>query len=162
MAASAAPTRRPGSPAPVDVLRRVAPFGALSRSVLAELRSHVDRLRVRAGTPLAHAGHAAHQVVVVVEGTVRLASAGATVDRAGPGAVIGATAVVARGPHLHDVVAETELDVVVVNGPAYRWVAPLIGPAAPGPAGGTGRPTAPTRPTPRRPPRGSRRSRTGW
>jgi hypothetical protein len=162
MTTTLSPRTGPGPVGDLDLLGRVHPFTGSTREQRERLRPHLDRLRVRAGTALAHAGHTAHQVVVVVAGTVRFASVGATVDRAGPGTVIGATAVVTRSPHRHGVVAETDVEVLVVNGPAYRWIAPLIAPVAPGPVGGTGRRAAPRRPTPRRPLRGSRRSRTGW
>ena len=111
---------------PLGLLHTVPPFARLAPGALAQLGPHLDQLHVPAGTALARAGESAHQVVVVLSGRVAVSSNDRRVDVVGPGTVVGAIPVVARAPHLHDYVTETDAEVLVLNGPAYRWVAPLL------------------------------------
>lgn len=108
---------------PRDELATLAPFDALSPSARALLAPHTDRLALRAGTTLARQGRLAREVVVVLAGTARSSRRDATEGAtAGPGAVIGAGAVVAGTTHGTTWTAVSDVEVVVVNGPAFRAV----------------------------------------
>jgi CRP-like cAMP-binding protein len=114
----------------VAQLRGFAPFDRAPVRVLQQLGPHVDRLRVRAGTVLAHEGRVARELVVVLDGDVLAIRAGDDVVTGSTGTQIGAFGVLDRRPHDRTWIARTDLDVVVVNGPAFRWVAPALRSAA--------------------------------
>ena len=110
----------------VAELRGFAPFDRAPVRVLRELGPHVDRLRVPAGTVLAHEGRVARELVVVLEGDVRGIHEGDDVVTGSTGTQIGAFGLLDRRPHDRTWIAQTDLDVVVVNGPAFRWLAPSL------------------------------------
>jgi hypothetical protein len=110
----------------VAQLRGFAPFDRAPVRVLQELGPHVDRLRVPAGTVLAHEGRVARELVVVLEGDVVGIHGGVDVVSGSTGTQIGAFGLLDRRPHDHTWIARTDLDVVVVNGPAFRWLAPSL------------------------------------
>jgi CRP-like cAMP-binding protein len=113
----------------VSPLAEVAPFDEVDAKELRPLLGHTDRLRLRSGTVLAHEGHLAHEFLTVVNGEVVASRAGEVIGIFGPGTQVGAAAVLAHGSHEATVVATTEVEVLVVNGPAYRWIAPSVDPA---------------------------------
>ena len=110
----------------VAQLRGFAPFDRAPLRVLRELAPHVDRVRVRAGTVLAHEGRVARELVIVVDGDVRATRDGHEIVAGSSGTQIGASGLLDRQPHDRTWVARTDLAVVVVNGPAFRWVAPSL------------------------------------
>jgi CRP-like cAMP-binding protein len=142
------PRRRRTAASP---LTGVPPFDHYEPRALAPLAPYVDRLRPRPGTVLAHEGWMAREVLVVVAGEVEAARRGRSLRRFGPGEQVGAAELLCGAAHLATLVAGDDLEVVVVNGPAYRWAArslPALAPptvtgtltdqpaAAAGPAGG--------------------------
>jgi CRP-like cAMP-binding protein len=108
--------------ATVGRLRTIAPFDRCSPRVLRAMAPHVDRLRVRAGTVLAREGREPREFVVILSGIVQASRRGHEVGTEGAGAQIGADALVDHRPHDATWQAATDLDLLVVNGPAYRWV----------------------------------------
>jgi signal-transduction protein with cAMP-binding, CBS, and nucleotidyltransferase domain len=114
----------------VAQLRDFSPFEQAPARVLEQLGPHVDRLRLRAGTVLAREGHVARELVIVLDGDVLATRHGDEVLRGSTGTQIGADNVLDRRPHDRTWIAGTDLDVVVVNGPAYRWAAPSLRVAA--------------------------------
>jgi hypothetical protein len=88
---------------------------------LADLALHADRLRLPPGRTLVQAGRTARELVVIVAGQAAvLRGSGATaVLRAG--AQIGGDEVIRRERHAATVVTTTEVEVVVVDGPAVVW-----------------------------------------
>jgi CRP-like cAMP-binding protein len=107
-------------------LRSFAPFDRAPVQLLQELGPHADRLRVPAGTVLAHEGRVPRELVVVLEGDVLATRDGHEVDSGSTGTQIGAFGLLDRRPHDRTWTARTDLDVVVVNGPAFRWLAPSL------------------------------------
>jgi CRP-like cAMP-binding protein len=103
-------------------LHTIAPFDQCSVRVLRAVAPHVDRVRVRAGTVLAREGGEPREFLVVRSGEIAASRQGTDVGVDGPGAQIGGAALLDRQPHDATWTATTELDVLVVNGPAYRWV----------------------------------------
>ena len=88
---------------------------------LADLVPHADRLRLPAGRTIARAGSTARELIVVVSGEAAVGSPDGRMAILPAGAEIGGHEVVARRPHPATVVSLTDIEVVVVNGPAVRW-----------------------------------------
>ena len=107
-------------------LRTIAPFDRCSTRVLRALAPHVDRLRVRAGTVLAREDRESRELIVVLSGTVSRSRQGHEMRLEGAGTQIGGAALVDHRPHDATWRAHTDLDVLVVNGPAYRGVAHVL------------------------------------
>lgn len=107
-------------------LREFAPFDQAPVRVLRALGPHVDRLRVRAGTVLAHEGRVARELLIVVDGDVRATRDGHEVVVRSTGTQIGASGLLDRQPYDRTWIARTDLDVIVVNGPAFRWLVPSL------------------------------------
>jgi CRP-like cAMP-binding protein len=105
----------------VTVLAAVPPSDRYARSSLAPLIPHADRLRVAEGTIVAHEGHRARQVVIVVAGVLLATRGGRPVGAMGPGTWIGAAELLEDRAHDCTLVAGEGLEVLVLNGPAYRW-----------------------------------------
>jgi CRP-like cAMP-binding protein len=107
----------------VSVLDGIAPFDRFRKRALRLLAPHVDRLRLRQGTVLVNENQTAREFIIVLEGEVIERRAGVEVGRFGPGTRIGDAAVVHHASHVSTFVAASDLELLVVNGPAYRWAA---------------------------------------
>ena len=105
----------------VSVLAEVPPFDRYARTTLASLIPHADRLRIADGTVVVREGHRARELVIVVAGALLATRAGRPVGALGPGTWIGAQELLAGGAHDCTLVAAERLEVLVLNGPAYRW-----------------------------------------
>lgn len=103
----------------IEAFEGVALFEGCPRRKLALLARHADRLTLPAGRILSRAGQRADEVVVVLSGDAQRSDAAN--DVLGPGSVIGAAPVVFNDTYPDTVSARTELEVLVVNGPAFRW-----------------------------------------
>jgi CRP-like cAMP-binding protein len=101
----------------------VAPFDRYPVRRLRPLAGHADRLRPPAGTPLAREDGRADQFMVVLAGEVVVHRDGQPVDRLGPGTPLGATELLQGTRHARTLVAGADLELLVVNGPAFRWAA---------------------------------------
>ena len=118
--------RRHGTASGVDVLARFEPFSAVSRRALTPLEPHVDVVHLPAGTVLARAGTTARELAFVLSGEVTTGGVGG-----GVGSPVGAAALERGGRHRVDVIASTDVTLVVVAGPACRWAAVSVLPEAP-------------------------------
>lgn len=105
----------------VALVRQVPWLRAADARRLAALAPHTDRLRLPPGRVVARAGDLARELTVVVAGEATVERDGAPPEVLAAGAQIGLAEVLAGGRHGATVVARSELDVVVVNGPAVRW-----------------------------------------
>lgn len=103
------------------LLARTAPFDRFDIPALAPLEPSTDRVHVPTGTVVARDAAPVHEFVVLVSG--RLVAEDATGRRRHllPGATIGGAELWTGDSHHETVVADGEADVLVVNGPAYRW-----------------------------------------
>ena len=88
---------------------------------LASLAPHADRLTVRPGAALAHAGRRPHEVVVVLSGRAEVLGGHGQGRTLGAGAVIGADEELTGEPHRATVVATGAVSALVLTGPAFRW-----------------------------------------
>jgi CRP-like cAMP-binding protein len=109
--------------APDLTVLAAAPFDRYPARMLRPLTGHADRLRPAAGTPLAQEDGRADQYMVVLAGEVVVHRDGQPVDRLGPGTQLGATELLQGSRHSRTLVAGPDLEVLVVNGPAFRWAA---------------------------------------
>jgi hypothetical protein len=99
------------------------PFDHIEDSTWPMISANTDRLRLRSGAVLAHEGDTAKEFVVVLSGEVTESRGGVETVRTGAGTQIGGRELVANEPYDRTWTAAMDLDVLVVNGPAYRWVA---------------------------------------
>jgi CRP-like cAMP-binding protein len=88
---------------------------------LADLAPHTDRLRLPAGRTIARAGATARELIVVVSGKAALLSHDGRMAVLPAGAEIGGHELVDRRPHPATVMSLTDVEVVVVSGPAVRY-----------------------------------------
>ena len=105
----------------VAMLAEVPPFDRYARTSLAPLIPHADRLRIADGTVVTREGHRAKELVIVVAGALLATRAGRPVGALGPGTWVGAQELLASRAHNCTLVAAEGLEVLVLNGPAYRW-----------------------------------------
>jgi len=105
----------------VAVLAEVPPFDRYARTSLAPLIPHADRLRLAEGTVVVREGHRARQLVIVVAGALLATRGGRPVGALGPGTWIGGDELLADRAHDYTLVALEGVEVLVLNGPAYRW-----------------------------------------
>jgi CRP-like cAMP-binding protein len=105
----------------VTRLAEVPPFDRYARTSLAPLIPHADRLLIADGTVVVREGRRARELVIVVAGALLATRAGRPVGALGPGTWIGAQELLSDGAHDCTLVAAEGLEVLVINGPAYRW-----------------------------------------
>jgi CRP-like cAMP-binding protein len=102
-------------------LADLAPFSRLTRRELGPLAANADRVSVPEGTLVAREGWLAKEFIVVLGGEAIALRHGREVGRLGAGTQLGAMSLVDGVPNDVTVVAGTDLEVLVVHGPAYRW-----------------------------------------
>jgi len=100
-------------------LRAMRELADCSDSDVSSLLSSADEIRVPAGTVVAQAGRYCTQLVVVMEGTLRVASNG-TADRLGRGDTVGWPAMWDRSLNEATVVAESEARLLVIGHAQFR------------------------------------------
>jgi CRP-like cAMP-binding protein len=105
----------------VTVLAEVPPFDRYARTSLAPLIPHADRLRVADGTVVVREGRRARQLLIVVAGALLATRGGRPVGALGPGTWIGGEELLTDRTYDCTLVAAEDLEVLVLNGPAYRW-----------------------------------------
>jgi len=105
----------------VGLVRQVPWLREAGEHALAPLAPHADRLRLPAGRVVTRAGERAHELVVILAGRATVQHDGRPSWTLGAGAEIGLAEVLHGGRHAATVVARSDLDVIVVNGPAVRW-----------------------------------------
>lgn len=88
---------------------------------LTELVPHTDRLRLPPGRVLALAGATARELVVLVEGHAAVLGPDGRREVIGPDTEIGGAELLTHARHPATVVTVSEVEVVVVSGPAMRW-----------------------------------------
>jgi CRP-like cAMP-binding protein len=105
----------------ISVLSQIAPFDRVPPREMRELATHVDHIRVGAGSVLAREGATAREFIVVLSGDVLASRADSGGDRLGVGTRIGADALTEHRPHDRTWRAVTDVELLVVNGPAFRF-----------------------------------------
>jgi CRP-like cAMP-binding protein len=88
---------------------------------LAALVAHTDRLRLPPGRVLALAGATARELVVLIEGEAVVLGPGGSRTFVGADTEIGFPEVLTHERHAATVMTVSDVEVVVVAGPAIRW-----------------------------------------
>lgn len=122
--------RHPFAPArrrvDISILADVAPFDRYSRRALRPLARHADRVTPAEGTLLASEGSRVREFMVVVRGHLVALSGGRELGRLGPGTHLGGAGLLDGGAHPCTIVAGPGVEMLVLNGPAYRWAASTL------------------------------------
>lgn len=88
---------------------------------LTPVAPHADRIRVPAGGVIAEAGRSARELMVVLRGVTRVETPAGHLGCMVPGEAIAPHAVAEHGELPVTVTAVTDVELLVVNGPAFRW-----------------------------------------
>jgi CRP-like cAMP-binding protein len=105
----------PGRDAYLEHLGAVPLFSACSRKELQTIARAVDDLKIPAGTALVEQGAVGRECFVIVTGTATVKRNGRKVATLGPGQYVGELALLDKGPRTATVVADTDLDVLVLG-----------------------------------------------
>jgi CRP-like cAMP-binding protein len=104
-------------------LRSAAELAPCSDAELWSLLTQADEVRLRAGDRVAEQGRYCSELVIVIEGTLCVAS-----RLAGPGDVYGWSAMWERSTNPATVTAETDARLLVMSHDQFRAVKALVGP----------------------------------
>ena len=113
------------SRAKLDLLRKVPVFAGCNDKELAEAARHVDEWSVSAGTALTREGAVGHEAFVIVDGTAAVMINGEPVAELGPGQFVGEMAMLDRRPRSATVVAQTDMQLLLIGPAAFDDFASL-------------------------------------
>ena len=99
----------------VDHLQRVALFDGCSRRDLQRVAQRSEDRHVPAGTTIVTEGDNGNEFFVIIEGNATVSRAGRKVTTLGPGAGFGELALLENAPRNATVVADTDMELVVVD-----------------------------------------------
>lgn len=108
---------------PNEYLRKVPLFSRLNKDQIGYVARVSDRHHSQPGEHLTTQGKLGHEFVLIVEGKARAERDGKIVAQMGPGDFFGEMSMIDGGLRTSSVVAETEMDLIVVDGRAF-W--PLL------------------------------------
>jgi CRP-like cAMP-binding protein len=112
----------------LEYFRRVPLFAACSKKDLKVVASQAERVHVEPGRVLVDQGEFGREFFAIVDGTARVVRNGRKIATLGPGEAFGELALLDRAPRNATVVAETEMDLLVLG---QREFAKIVD-AAPG------------------------------
>ena len=104
-----------GGDGALDQLADVPLFSSCSRKELRLLARAADRVQVPAGKVLVEEGRPGHEFFLILAGTATVRRGGTEVATLGPGEHFGELALLDRGPRSATVVADTELELLVLG-----------------------------------------------
>ncbi len=110
-------------------LESVPLFAGLDQDELDAVASITTELKVSAGTVLITEGAAAHEMFVVVEGTVEVTRAGAHIANIGPGGFAGEMAILTHARRDATVTATTDVKLLHLDGRSFGGMlhdAPMV------------------------------------
>jgi CRP/FNR family transcriptional regulator, cyclic AMP receptor protein len=99
----------------VDHLQQVTLFAACSRKDLHKLAHLSEDRRVAAGTTIVNEGDDGNEFFVILDGTARVSRQGRKIATLGPGSGFGELALLENAPRNATVVADTDMELVVVG-----------------------------------------------
>ena len=99
----------------IDHLAQVPLFSACSRKDLGTVARRADDVAVDAGKQLVTEGAAGHEFFVIMEGTAEVTRNGRKIAELGPGDAFGELALLEKAPRNATVVAETDMELVVLG-----------------------------------------------
>jgi CRP-like cAMP-binding protein len=111
-------------PVPRDVaverLSHVRLFSTLSQRELRQVVRHAKSVRAGAGSVIVSEGVGGDEFFVVVSGTARVLRRGRRVTDLGPGSSFGELALLDRGPRNATILAETDVELLVLHRRAFN------------------------------------------
>jgi CRP/FNR family transcriptional regulator, cyclic AMP receptor protein len=99
----------------VDHLRQVALFSTCSRKDLQKVAHRSEDKRVAAGTTIVSEGDNGDEFFVILDGTAAVSRQGRKIATLGPGSGFGEIALLEDAPRNATVVADTDIDLVVLG-----------------------------------------------
>jgi CRP-like cAMP-binding protein len=99
----------------IDHLQQVSLFAACSRKDLQLVAKRAEEIRVPAGKALVTEGETGHEFFVILSGTARVTRHGRKIATLGPGDAFGELALLEKSPRNATVVAETDMELVVLG-----------------------------------------------
>jgi CRP/FNR family transcriptional regulator, cyclic AMP receptor protein len=99
----------------IDHLQQVSLFAACSRKDLQLVAKRAEEVHVAEGKTLVTEGETGHEFFVILSGTARVLRHGRKIATIGPGAAFGELALLEKAPRNATVVAETDMDLVVLG-----------------------------------------------
>jgi CRP-like cAMP-binding protein len=112
----------PRTDAQLDLLRQTWLFSGLNRRELATVARTADQIGVPAGTVLIKEGERGREFYLILQGTAAVRRGGRKVASLGPGRYFGELALLDRGPRSATVVAETDMELLVLEQRAFGGV----------------------------------------
>src|SRR4029078_13056180 len=103
----------------IDHLQQVPLFAACSRKDLQLVARRAEDVKVAAGKGLISAGGPGHEFVVILDGPARVTRQGKNIATLGPGDAFGELALLERAPRNSTIVADTDMELVVVGQRAF-------------------------------------------
>jgi CRP/FNR family cyclic AMP-dependent transcriptional regulator len=99
----------------IDHLQQVQLFAACSRKDLQLVARRAEDVKVPAGKALISEGETGHEFFVILDGTARVTRQGRKIAILGPGDSFGELALLERAPRNSTIVAETDMELVVLG-----------------------------------------------
>ena len=99
----------------IDHLQQVPLFAACSRKDLQLVAKRAEDIRVTGGKTIISEGETGHEFFVILEGTAKITRHGRKIASIGPGAAFGELALLEKAPRNSTVVAETDMELVVLG-----------------------------------------------
>lgn len=99
----------------LDHLAEVPLFSALSKKDLQKVAKAADEVDIPAGKELCREGDTGREFFLIVEGEASVKRGGKKVATLGPGKFFGEMALLDRGPRSADVVADTDMQLLVLG-----------------------------------------------
>jgi CRP/FNR family transcriptional regulator, cyclic AMP receptor protein len=112
--------RRSCSMPRVRILKTLPLFSSCTLRQLSRVDSLTGDLEVEAGRVLTRVGQPGHEFFIVMSGTATVWRHGVEVERLGPGSFFGELALLFRKDRAATVVAETEMDLLVMSVQEFR------------------------------------------
>jgi CRP/FNR family cyclic AMP-dependent transcriptional regulator len=99
----------------IEHLQQVPLFAACSRKDLQLVARRAEDVKVPAGKALVSEGETGQEFFVIIEGTARVTRQGRKIATIGPGQAFGELALLDRAPRNASVVADTDMELVVLG-----------------------------------------------
>ena len=106
----------------LDHLASVSLFSACSKKELQAVAKASDEVALPAGKVLCEQGSIGREAFVILEGTAGVRINGKPVTTLGPGACVGEMALLDHGPRTATVVADTDLNVLVIGAREFAGI----------------------------------------
>jgi len=104
----------------MDLLKKVPMFSELSKSHLREISKHSDNVAKKAGDVLARQGNKGWEFFFIIDGKARVEKDGRVIRNLTSGDFFGEISLVDREPRTASVIAETDMDLLVVHSRSFN------------------------------------------